>query len=78
MASKGCQWFCYVGKIFDELTVVNSNSQECSYLFSILGGFISLIAAVLEGCGFDASSAEDMTKILDFLGKELTLTQFHS
>ena len=51
VVSKGCQWLCYVSKIFNELTVVTNKSQECSELFSILGGFITLIAAVLEGSG---------------------------
>ena len=51
MMSKGCQRFCYASKILDELAVVTNKSEKYSYLFTILGGFISLIAAVLEGSG---------------------------
>ena len=47
---KGCCQLCYASKIFDELVVANK-SQKCSYLLSILGEFMSLIAAVLEGSG---------------------------
>ena len=62
-----------MNKIPDEPAVVTNKSMKCSYLFSILGGFISLIAADLEG-----SSAEDMAQILNFPGEEVTLPQFHS
>ena len=48
---KGCQQLCYASKILDELTVVTNKSQKCCYLFSILGGFMRLITAVLEGNG---------------------------
>ena len=51
MASKGCQQLCYVSKIFEEYAVATNTSMKYSYLFSILGGSISLIAAVLEGSG---------------------------
>ena len=51
MVCKGWQQLCYAGKIFSELAVVTNKSQECTYLFSILWGFISVIAAVLEGSG---------------------------
>ena len=51
MMGKACQWLCYVSKIFYELVKVINKSQECSYLLNILGGFITLIAAVLEGIG---------------------------
>ena len=39
---------------------------------------MSLIAPVLEGSGLMQVLLEDMTKILDFLGKEMTLAQFHA
>ena len=49
MMSKGCQQFCYADILLDEIMVVTDKSEKYSYLFSILGGFISLIATVLEG-----------------------------
>ena len=38
MMGKGCEGFCYLSKILDELEVVTNKSQKYSYLFSILGG----------------------------------------
>ena len=49
--SKGCQKFYYASKVLGELVVATNRSQECYYLFNILGGFISLIAVILEGSG---------------------------
>ena len=51
MVSKGCEGIHYPSKILDELTVITNKSKKCSYLFSILGGFISFIAVVFEGGG---------------------------
>ena len=51
MTSEICQKFGYAGKVPDELVVVTKKSQKCSYLLSILWGFISLIAAALEDSG---------------------------
>ena len=48
MMGKGCDGFCYLSKIFDELMVVTDKTKECSYVSAFLG-FISLIAAVLDG-----------------------------
>ena len=48
MMSKGCEGFCYLSEILDVLAVVNNKAKEHSYLFSIFGAFISLIAAVLD------------------------------
>ena len=50
--SKGCEGCCYPSKVLDELMVLINKANECSYLYSILVGFISLTAVVLEGSGF--------------------------
>ena len=77
MMGKGCEGFYYLSKILDEHAIITNKAKECSYLFSIFWGFISVIAAVLEGRGLIPGSAEDMGQILNFLGEEVTLVQFH-
>ena len=51
MMSKACEGFFYLSKIPGKVVVITNKSKKFSYLFSILGGLISLIAAVLEGSG---------------------------
>ena len=36
---EGCEEFCYLSKILDDLAVVTNKAKECAYLFSIFGGF---------------------------------------
>ena len=51
MMGKGYEGFCYLNIILDELAVVTNKAKECYYVFSIFRGFISLMAAVMEGSG---------------------------
>ena len=74
--SVSCGGFYYPSQILDELALVTNKAKECFYLFSIFQGFISLIAATLEGSGF-IPVVQSMTQILNFLGEEVALAQFH-
>ena len=78
MEIKDCEGFYYLNKILDELAIITNKSKKCSYLFSILGGFISLIAAVLEGHGLMPVVLRTWHKYQISLAKKVTLAQFHS
>ena len=76
MASKGCQQLCYVSKIFDELVVLSTSPKNGLTWLTFLGGFISWIAAVLEGSGLMPVLLRTWPKYWISMTKKLHLLNF--
>ena len=71
------QWLCDVAEVFDELAIITNEPKEALYFTEVFHRCFPLSNCVhFSGINGDSTIRDDMTKVFDVRGCEVTFLEF--